>query len=688
MRARRLLIVLIAISIVAITARWWLPAVLKVLSVNQDLIQTLDSGISIVSNVIAALSALGSFILWQEQRKPEIEESLDQRNRRILLNHVENFWVKGVLEKSLHGAAMLELGIKEDPEAVTYPWAIKKEATDETLPADMSMLAIFEQIGMGRSLLILGAPGSGKTTMLLELARQLIERARQNADEPIPMVFNLAPWTEKLSLADWLAQELNNIYYVPRKSAPDWVKGNKLLLLLDGLDEVRQESRAKCVDAINQFRKEHGLTSLAVCSRSQDYEELGTKLSFEGAIEVQPLTQKQITAFFNRFGKEMAGLKQVLKKDSVLREMAETPLFLSIMVMTYRDKLDVDILASQDVEAQRKHLFINYIERMFEHPHSTKYTFQKQDVTHWLSWLAQKMIENNAVPYSLENMQPRWISLKKRSFYRLIGGFIITVICALIGGLNGRLIGGLISGISFGLALWLFVPFEEIEMVDTLIWNWKQGTQGLFKGLIGGLLYGLVSGLIGGLSFGWIYGLIYGFSFGLVANLSFGLSVGMIIGLAGGLIGGLSNGLSAKSISQTTYPGQRISLSTKNSLFVLFSTTLIGGAIVGLVIELSHGLILGLSTSLIIGLIEVVIIGLVGGLIFGGFAIVQHFILRFIISVNNLLPWKLIPFLDYCTDLIFLRRVGGGYIFVHRLLMEHFAAMDKDEESDQRIRSG
>mgnify|MGYP001266172194 CR=1 FL=1 len=34
---------------------------------------------------------------------------------------------------------------------------------------------------------------------------------------------------------------------------------------------------------------------------------------------------------------------------------------------------------------------------------------------------------------------------------------------------------------------------------------------------------------------------------------------------------------------------------------------------------------------------------------------------------------KLISFLDHCVDLIFLRRVGGGYIFVHRLLMEHFA---------------
>jgi hypothetical protein len=49
-------------------------------------------------------------------------ETLEQRNRRILLGHVENAWVKGVLNASLHGAALLDLGIKPDPEAVTkYP---------------------------------------------------------------------------------------------------------------------------------------------------------------------------------------------------------------------------------------------------------------------------------------------------------------------------------------------------------------------------------------------------------------------------------------------------------------------------------------------------------------------------------------------------------------------------------------
>ena len=139
----------------------------------------------------------------------------------------------------MHGAALLELEIQENAQVINYPWTIKKEPSQETLTAGKSMLEIFQEIGSGRSLLILGAPGSGKTTILLELARQLIACARRNESDPIPLVFNLASWTEKQTLEDWIATELNAIYYVPQKTAPDWIKGNKILLLLDGLDEIK-----------------------------------------------------------------------------------------------------------------------------------------------------------------------------------------------------------------------------------------------------------------------------------------------------------------------------------------------------------------------------------------------------------------------------------------------------------------
>ena len=36
--------------------------------------------------------------------------------------------------------------------------------------------------------------------------------------------------------------------------------------------------------------------------------------------------------------------------------------------------------------------------------------------------------------------------------------------------------------------------------------------------------------------------------------------------------------------------------------------------------------------------------------------------------------WNYVKFLDYAADRILLRKVGGGYLFSHRMLLEHFAA--------------
>jgi hypothetical protein len=61
------------------------------------------------------------------------------------------------------------------------------------------------------------------------------------------------------------------------------------------------------------------------------------------------------------------------------------------------------------------------------------------------------------------------------------------------------------------------------------------------------------------------------------------------------------------------------------------------------------------------------------GLLVGGAACLQQLIIRLILSSSEQLPWNLIQTLDQATDRIILQRVGGGYIFQHRLLQEHFA---------------
>ena len=85
-----------------------------------------------------------------------------------------------------------------------------------------------------------------------------------------------------------------------------------------------------------------------------------------------------------------------------------------------------------------------------------------------------------------------------------------------------------------------------------------------------------------------------------------------------------------------------------------------------------------LSAGLVVGLV----LGLGGGLVsYGGKPVIQHLVLRYFLHRYNYLPWKLVPFLDYCTERIFLRKVGGGYIFVHRLLQEYFASLYEEESA-------
>src|SRR6266487_184634 len=263
-----------------------------------------------------------------------------QRNRRAMLAKVKAIWIDGLLEQSLAKEFRIALDLIEQPDAVDLPLnALVQELKHppRLLPAGMPMIRVFEQ--MGGALLILGAPGAGKTTLLLELARDLITRAEQDQGHPIPVVFNLSSWAEKRRpLKEWLVEELNTKYDVPRKLAEQWIDADVVLPLLDGLDEVAAEHRNDCVVAINTYREEHGLVPLAVCSRVADYEALTTRLRLQGAILVQPLTKHQVDAYLERAGEKLAGVRAALRDDVELREMLDTPLMLSIALLAYAEK--------------------------------------------------------------------------------------------------------------------------------------------------------------------------------------------------------------------------------------------------------------------------------------------------------------------------------------------------------------
>ena len=191
--------------------------------------------------------------------------------------------------------------------------------------------------GALENLLILGAPGSGKTMLLLELARSLLREAERDETKGVPVVFNLASWgTKARRIDDWLISELQRHYGVSKQLAKEWINSDSLIYLLDGLDEVAEDLREGCLDAINAFISVP--RQLAVCSRLAEYELLSTKINAHDAIELQPLSQHQVElAILKHLPRNTAKaiMDCIAANEAVWHEL-NRPLFINILISTYR----------------------------------------------------------------------------------------------------------------------------------------------------------------------------------------------------------------------------------------------------------------------------------------------------------------------------------------------------------------
>ena len=298
------------------------------------------------------------------------------RNRRAMIEKVWAIWITGVLQPSLPQDILVDLGLTERPAMVTraLDLLVQPDLADRVQAPGTPLIDVFDRLD--RALLILGAPGAGKTTLLLTLARDLLQRAAQDPEQPIPVVFPLSSWAaQRRPLGDWLVDELQQRYDVPRKIGQAWVDADQVLPLLDGFDEVQAEHRAACAEAINTFRQDHGLLPLAVCSRITEYDALGVQLRLQGAIVVQPLTRAQVDSYLTQIGEPLAAVRQVLQEDPLLWELLDTPLMLTIVTLAYAGQPAEALRTRGTLVERRQSLFATYVDRMFQRRSAvTRYT--------------------------------------------------------------------------------------------------------------------------------------------------------------------------------------------------------------------------------------------------------------------------------------------------------------------------
>ena len=351
------------------------------------------------------------------------------------------------------------------------------------------MRSVFDELGS--QLLILDDPGTGKTTLLLELARDLLEQADKDEFYPVPAVFNLSSWAkERPSLVEWMADDLNRqITDIPEETWHAWLEQQRILPLLDGLDEVALEHREACVERINEFRRQEASLPLVVCSRTQDYGSLGTKLQMPGAAEVQALKPGRAGQFLEQAGEPVLGVRAALQGDATLWEVLDTPFMLNIAMLAYQGVPEGAVQLSGTLEERRATLFSKYIDAAFKR-RVKEVPYTRDQAIHWVGWLAAVLVRQGQTIFHLESLQSNWLGLRSS---RVVG---------LVFGLGGGLFGA-----RYGV--------DGLRPADTMHFSWAVMRSKLVYGLVIGLVFGLFGGLFGGLVIGLGGGLGVGLAFGL-----------------------------------------------------------------------------------------------------------------------------------------------------------------------------
>lgn len=621
-----------------------------------------------------------NFVLRPPQVSKPVREPARPKLQKSLLDQVK-YEVGERLKQSLHNKVLIKLGKELQPKQVKRLWdeKIKIGLKDpEPLREDTSISQVFYSEDIAGKLLILGEPGSGKTTTQLELAKFLVERAQTDLNCPIPVLLNLSSWkVQHQSLIEWLLNELLTNYGVGSDLGKKWMKDCQLLPLLDGLDELKPVHQEACVKKINQFLGAgYRPINLVICSRTEEYNSLATRLELNGAIYLQPLTHSQIRRYLADINH--VNLWSIIKDNPELLELVRTPLVLSVTIFTLKQKFFMREWKKLNSNEERLDYLINaYVQRMLGRLVSTiAYAKQKplseKQTQRWLIWLAQQMQRESKSEFLIERMQPNYLgnSTQRLEFWLLTGlGYGLLV--GLITGLSGGLIFGLAIGMIAGfLALVGTVVSNKIEIFETLQWSWKRARNNLVLGLSFGVVFGLVCGAIGN---------------DPIAGLGFGFYVGLITGF----VVCLSSGFKAsEDIEKKRFPNQGIWRTLSNAVFI----GMIGGLIGGLIGMLFHkskinqfiisqvknattGGLFSILDDNVINMLLGGLIGLIGtSLACGGGGCIEHFALRLTLYFNGCIPWNYASFLNDATDCVFFQRVGGRYRFIHKMLQDHLAS--------------
>ncbi|RMH68902.1 MAG: NACHT domain-containing protein [Gemmatimonadetes bacterium] len=245
-----------------------------------------------------------------------------------------------------------------------------RETTDVIdIEESQKTIAALEAITEYPLLLIFGDPGSGKTTLLRHLA-YLYAPAQT---EFLPFFVRLHDFAARnLALIEYLAQKIREEHRLPvsAENIHHWFDQQRVLLLLDGLDEVNPNRRQWTLRYLNNELQTLPGVDHRICVTSRMSYHLASSDVFFASSELEdfqvavlkPFDHHQIVEFIHRHvERDPQPLITQIEQTSSLHRLAQTPILLKIITIVY-DQSPPD----RTLRSQRTDLYADCVDLLLD----------------------------------------------------------------------------------------------------------------------------------------------------------------------------------------------------------------------------------------------------------------------------------------------------------------------------------
>ncbi|MGX1772556.1 hypothetical protein ACWIGW_10610 [Nocardia brasiliensis] len=413
-------------------------------------------------------------------------------------------------------------------------------------------------------LVLVGAPGAGKTVSALHLTLDLLrERTaaadHQRVDVPVPVRVNASGWDGTAALSGWVALRLRSDYGLHLRVARALVDTGRILPVLDGLDEMDApdaEPKRACavLDRLNETPWRN--RPVVVVCRDDEFAAIARLRGDAGlhgatTIAVQPLTVTDSYCYLHEYREQLgvperawAPVTEQLADDPAgpLAVALRTPWLLGLAASALqhgRAGTAAALAACNDVDGVRNLLYTSMIPAAIAGTEGVgaRRSYTEQNVHTWLRSLARHLVRERArgrggTDIALDRIWELAGAKRCRALHGIMAGAVFMTVFAYSVGVTRWSVYSLVTSFVFGAfgVVMFGLARATPKSRMTLRFAWRvPGRSNLLGRLARGLGYGFLFGFVG---------MVLGYLMsgaGLTAGFAVGTGLGVAMGITTGL---------------------------------------------------------------------------------------------------------------------------------------------------------